>query len=855
MSFCQRSCRGSRTSPAPATSLAAATLLLALAAVVAVAQTDDGPPPVVADAVLRLGPLPAPPAGDLDPRVHADAEVVPEIDPAGWLPTAGQEVPAPAGSRRWTRVATDGAVRLREAGVWWLAARLVTDRWAEVTVSAGDDAEVWVDGERATGAVALPAGACFVFARVATEEALDAVSLAASGAAGLRWDLDARLDFSRFARTGRLASLGSLAVAPRGQLVARHLSRRDPDGEGRRGETAVLDGRGQRIASDLGGPDARPVAFTPDGTGLLLRRAGEDGTDLLLWTAPRGPVRTVVADEPGLGLLRLSPDGTRLLLSTTRGLDPAEPDADRRRWDALRERVADWAPRPHLQVVDLRSGARQVLTRPGDHVLDDAAWLPGGEAVVYARTVPQVPRPWFRTEIRVRDLATGEDRLAATFTAGWESRPRALTPHPDGRRVVFLGPPDQVGGDRAEHNVYHAQVWELDLVSGGLRRVTRDVPHAFAAGRGLPAWLDGGRRLLLPASAGGRDVLVTLDAGGEAWAATELPTAAVTGGDWAVAPDGTHVAYGAEGPTTPAALWLQPVGGGPRELEAPDRDLPDRHVISRPQDATFTGPGGETIEAWWYPPVGPDGPLTGHDRGSVPLIVYYYGGATPTTRGFDGTHQYWAAAGYAVLVINPRGARGYGQAFADWHAGDWGPAAGADVLAGAEALLARRPELDPDRVGCYGGSYGGFMTMHLITRSDLFAAAVAMYGIADLATYWGQGTWGWTYGDMALGGRTPWDDPAYFIERSPLFQAGEIQTPLLLLHGDADVNVTPGESAEMFTALQVQGKPVEMVTFAGEGHGISGCWEDRVAHRTMMREWFDRWLRGRPEAWAHRWTD
>jgi dipeptidyl aminopeptidase/acylaminoacyl peptidase len=842
------------------------------------AEPTDGPTP--AGTVLRLGPLPLPPAGDLDPRVHATAEVVPELDPHRWLPAAGEAVATAAGEVRWQRARVDdGVVALREPGVWWLAARLVTDRWAEVTVSVtvdddrdggsdagGDDggdalppSTVWVDGERVDGAVALPAGACFVLARIEVREGEGRAALAATGEADLRWDLDARLDLSRFDRARLFSRLGSLAVAPRGQLVARHLSRRNSTGEGRRGETSVFDARGGLVASDLGGPDARPVAFTPDGRALLLRRPGEDGTDLLLWTAPRGPVVPVVTDEPGLGMMKLSADGQHLLLASTRGLDPDDPDHDRRRWDALRERVTDWSPRPHLHLLDLRTGARRVLTRPGDFVLDDAAWLPDGEAIVYARTLPQVPRPWFRTELRVLDLARGDDRLVATFTGGWEVRPQALTPHPDGRRVVFLGPPDEVGGGRAEHNVYQLQVWELDLGSGELRRTTgagrAGQRYAFAAGRGLPAWIDGGRRLLLPALAGSREVLVALDATGEAWQATELPIAPETGSGWAADPEGTHVVYTASAPTQPAMLWLQPVGGAPRELEAPDRRLADRMILARPQDADFAGPGGETIEAWWYPPVGPDGPLGGADPASVPLIVYYYGGATATARGFNTTHQFWAAAGYAVLVINPRGARGYGQAFADHHAGDWGPAASADILAGVEALLARRPELDPDRVGCYGGSYGGFMTMSLITRSDLFAAAVSMYGIADLATYWGQGAWGWTYGDMALAGRTPWQDPAYFVERSPLFAAGEVRTPLLLLHGDADANVTPGESVEMFTALQVQGKPVEMVTFAGEDHGIAGTWANHVAHRTMMREWFDRWLLGRPQAWEHRWTD
>ena len=88
-----------------------------------------------------------------------------------------------------------------------------------------------------------------------------------------------------------------------------------------------------------------------------------------------------------------------------------------------------------------------------------------------------------------------------------------------------------------------------------------------------------------------------------------------------------------------------------------------------------------------------------------------------------------------------------------------------------------------------------------------------------------------------------------------LYAAGEVTTPLLLLHGDADTNVTPGESQEMFTALQVQGKPVEMVTFAGEDHGIAGSWANYVGHRTMMLEWFDRWLKGQGEAWEARWAD
>lgn len=801
--------------------------------------------PVPAPQLLLLGPLPAPPNGDLDARVHATRELVPEVD-LSWLPAAGDKVAMGVETRAWRAVdAVADTVALSEAGVWWLAARLVADRWSEVTVSAGDSATVWIDGAESSGATAFSTGAAFVFARLEVSEK-STVTVTAEGDAGLVWDLEPRLDFSRFDRARTLTTLGSLAVAPRGKLIARHRSRRNPTGDGRRGEVSVFDNRGKIVAADLGGPDARPVAFSPDGETLLLRRRGEEGTDLLLWTAPRGPMRTVVTDEPGLGLVRFDPSGQRLLMATTRGLDTDDPSGDQRRWDTLRERVPDWDPRPHLHVVDLATGVRRVLTSPGDNTLDDAAWFPGGKSVVYARTIPDDLRPWFHTEIRILDLARGDDRLVTTLASGWEVRPQSLTPHPDGKAVALIGPPEAIGDGRPEHNVYNKQLWSLDLDTGELARITHGLRYAFDGARGLPAWADGGRRLLAAANAGGRDVIVSLERRDGSWHAKELATEGETARAWALSPDAEALAYVGSGPSTPRELWLQDLGRGARSIEVPDPDLTRRFALAEAEDASFVGPDGDSIEAWWYRP-------TNGAQDAVPLIVYYYGGSTPTLRRINTTHQFWAANGYAVLVVNPRGAHGYGDRFADWHAGDWGPAAAADILAGAEALLASHPEIDRQAIGCYGGSYGGFMTMYLVSHSDLFAAACAMYGIADLATYWGQGAWGWTYGDMALGGRTPWQHPEYFVGHSPVYAAGDVRAPLLLLHGAADDNVTPGESTEMFTALQLQGKPVEMVTFAGEGHGIAGSWENYVAHRTMMLEWFDRWLKGRGGAWGHRW--
>jgi len=727
----------------------------------------------------------------------------------------------------------------------------------------------------------MPQGERFVFVRVEVSGVRADVRVEASAErAKLAWDQTRRLSLAEIDRARTFTSYSSLAVSPGGKYVARYASWRNAHGEGRRGGVVVFDTEnpryaGKRVASDLGGPDARPVAFSPGGETLLLRRRGESGADLLLWTAPAGPVRTIVTDEPGLGYVKFSPDGAFLLLQTTRGVEAKEAgEKAPRHWDVLRERVADWDTLPHLQLVEIATGTRRVLTRPGDWTLDDAVWSTDGASIFYGRTVPIEDRPWFATELRAIDLRTGEDRRMATFVAGWEVRPQSFLPHPDRRHLFFLACPYEVGDAFGEHNATNKQVWELDLSSGAFERITMGMPYAFSGGGNLPIWDPASEALVLPANAGSTDCLVRLREGENGWTASRIDTALTTGASWASSPDASAVAYTASSPARPTALYLQRLDASPVRLETADADFAARRRMDLPpalslagnaglwglseaESFSFEGPGGEEIEAWWYPPSNEAGDLletsSEENRAKVPLIVYYYGGCSPTTRGFNPMHQFLAANGYAVLVINPRGAHGYGDAFADHHANDGGAKAAEDVIAGTRALLESHPQLERGRVGCYGGSYGGFLTMLLVTKTDLFAAACSMYGIADQATYWGQGTWGWTYGDMANGGAQPWRDPEFFLRASPLFHADEIETPLLLLHGESDDNVTPGESSELFTALQVLGRDVELVTFPGEGHGIAGTWKAYTEHRTMMLEWFDRWLRDRPGAWEARW--
>jgi len=847
--------------------LPALLVLLLLGAAAAAEEAPELPLP----AALRLGPLPLPPAEPAQPLLHGEEELVPEIDPQAPFPAAGQELAlVPDRGEVWARIASqDGGFVFDVPGVQWLAARLRCDRWTQVTLDVRTRSAVAVywDGEqekvRDKGDAsplslerAAPRGTHTLLLRleIIPEAVPDTLRVTAKAdpAAGLSWNLEARRAPAFFADDRGLASLGPLAVSAQGKLVARRLSRRNPTGEGQRSSLDVLDARGRQVAADLGGPDARPLLFAPDGQSLLLALRGEDGTDLLLWTAPAGPVRTLLRDEPDLGAVRFSPDGRYLLLASSRGVEPEEEDTEAARHRRyLREKLTDWTPEPHLHLVEVATGARRSLTRPGDFVLDDTIFLPDGSGVIYGRTLPRPDRPWFFTEIRRLDLASGADELVASFVAGWEVRPQSFAVAPDGRTLAFLGPPEQVGDGHAEHNTYNKQVWRLDLASGEFTRLTVGLSQAFEGGGGLPAWTRTGEALLVRYQDGAESGLGRLEPRDGSRRLTTLVQAGGLGSP-ALSSDAAAAAFSLSEADRPPALYLladlQGRAGEPRRLEDPDAGLLERWLLASSQDASCTGPGGERIEAWWFPPLRrlePDG--------AIPVVLYYYGGSSPRSRSFNFTNQWLAANGYAVLVVNPRGAYGYGEAFADVHAGDWGPKASADILACLDAFLAAHAELDGSKVGIYGGSYGGFVTEYLVTVTDRFAAAVSMYGISDIATYWGQGTWGWTYGDMASAGALPWTDPELYLGHSPFLRADRIKTPLLLLHGLADVNVTPGESEQLFTALAVQDKPVELVLFPGEDHGIAGSFADLEAHRSMLLEWFDRWLRDQPEAWQERW--
>ncbi len=270
-----------------------------------------------------------------------------------------------------------------------------------------------------------------------------------------------------------------------------------------------------------------------------------------------------------------------------------------------------------------------------------------------------------------------------------------------------------------------------------------------------------------------------------------------------------------------------------------------QHVeLGEVKDWDFTASTGVEITGRVYYPPGFDSEV------KYPVIVYYYGGTTPVGRTFAGRYPFnlWAGSGYLVYVLQPSGATGFGQEFSAAHVNNWGITVADEIIEGTKAFFQAHPFADASKVGCAGASYGGFMTMLLMTRTDMFTTAISHAGISSIASYWGEGYWGYSYSAEASAGSFPWNSKDMYINQSPLFHADKINTPLLLLTGDSDTNVPPGESIQLYTALKILDRPVELVMVKGEDHHIITYGKRIKWHNTIMA-WWDKYLKDQPQWW------
>lgn len=259
---------------------------------------------------------------------------------------------------------------------------------------------------------------------------------------------------------------------------------------------------------------------------------------------------------------------------------------------------------------------------------------------------------------------------------------------------------------------------------------------------------------------------------------------------------------------------------------------------------TWVNPEGDSICCRYYLPPHFDASK------KYPMIVNYYGGCSPTSRTFGGRYaaQAYTALGYIVLVVNPRGATGFGQKWSAVHVNTAGKMVADDIIGSVKAFTAEHGFVNAKKIGCIGASYGGFMTQYLQTQTDIFAAAVSHAGISDHTSYWGEGYWGYSYSQTSMANSYPWTRKDLYVDQSPLYNADKIHTPLLFVHGTGDTNVPVGESIQMYTALKLLGRPTAMVLVEGENHWIMQ-YQKRIKWQNTIWAWFAKWLQDDDSWW------
>ncbi|HVB09468.1 MAG TPA: S9 family peptidase [Bacillota bacterium] len=302
----------------------------------------------------------------------------------------------------------------------------------------------------------------------------------------------------------------------------------------------------------------------------------------------------------------------------------------------------------------------------------------------------------------------------------------------------------------------------------------------------------------------------------------------------AVSADGA-IAYLAGDPIHPDEVHVLQPNGEERRLTAHNAEAAEPLDFAQPERIAFQGADGWPIEGWLWRPKGP---------GPHPMVLDVHGGPSGMYGyGFAFAPQLLRSKGIAVLRLNPRASLGYGNRFSLAVVGDWGGKDYQDLMAGIDHVI-QAGIADPGRLGVMGWSYGGFMTCWIVTQTTRFQAAIAGACISD--HYSGVGTMdvGMDFTTFSQG-TTPWENRERLFERSPMAYVDRVRTPVLLLHGEADLRCPVTQSEEFFTALQMLGRESAFVRYPGEPHGFTQP-RNKLDRLERQLHWFVSKLRLNP---------
>lgn len=575
--------------------------------------------------------------------------------------------------------------------------------------------------------------------------------------------------------------------------------------------------------------DGKWLAFLSD------RKVGgaQDGEEAKpqVWLMPAdgGEARRVTDFQSGVEDFVLSPDGTRI---ATIAFDPEfPPDAKKPKNPPpivtgrfqFKDDDSGWlgARRKHLYLVDVANGKATLLT-PGSHDEQLPAWSPDGKWIAYVTKRGADPDRHLNYDIYVIAAQAGaRERQLTTFPGSdldpyWETRPAWS---PDGKRIAYL----QSGEDRW---IYYAP-WQLAVIDVASGKTTLPAPidRCFTK----PHWAPDGRSVYALVEQAEVTHLSRIDvASGKVTALTPGERFDV---DLDVAADDRLVVLGGDD-THPYALAAVE-RGRLRTLADPNAWLREKR-LALAETLHFRSADGTPLDALLVKP------LDYVPGRRYPTLVRVHGGPVyQFSHEFMPDWQVYAAHGYAVLAVNPRGSSGRGFDFARAIYADWGDKDSQDVLAGVDHAV-KLGIANPDRLGLGGWSYGAILTDQIIARDTRFKAAISGAGSGNMYGMYGDDEYAREY-ELELG--TPWGNRDNYDRASyPFLHADRIATPTLFQCGQIDFNVPCIGAEQMYQALRSRNVPTQLVVYPGQHHGLTvpSYLRDRMQRNLG---WYDRFLK------------
>ncbi len=697
----------------------------------------------------------------------------------------------------------------------------------------------------------------------------------------------------------RLTTLSSPAMSPDGRWVAFTVTTVNEEENQRHSEIwMVATSGGEPVRLTAPGTESSGPRWSPDGSYLFFtsRREGGEGSTWVLrmdrapsgeafqmegwhegsvpasgtfvvWTeggdrggpfgppAPEEPSAERAEREGGTAdpYARMKPMARPPFRSITKPLDPSRFDGmqivefpykangrgflpnrrEARKWEAAQIWKQTLGDTAKTKVTDAPYSHRNAVVSP------DGAWIafvadpalrPDSAVQAERDSLAKLPYDAERDEaprndadIFVVPVGGGEARRL-TAQNGSES---GITWSPDSRQIAFTSSLTRTSNRR---------LWLIDAQGGEARDILGEWRYEP---QGIE-WMKNGR-IAMSASIGGRSALFHVDPKTGSMEEVISGRRRISGFTW----DASHekVAFVATSVDKPTELFVADADGKNETKLTGFNDALNAEIAwPTAERFTYTSVGGLEIEAWLQFPYG-------YEPGEkYPLVLYIHGGPHSAygEGWFDEFHNL-TGAGMFVLYTNPRGSSGYGADFTYSTRGRWGKEDYEDLMKAVDIAI-QRPDVDAENLGVTGGSYGGFMTAWVTTKTQRFKAAQTDRMISNWFSWYGTSeAQGLT--EFEFYGK-PWDNPELYWELSPIKYVDQVRTPTLMVQSEEDHRTPMTDAEQWFMSLRKQGVPVEFVRYPRSTHDLSRTGEpwllvDRLGR---LRQWFGHWLLPEPSA-------